>query len=68
MRYEVWEYEHGCTYALCVAGDEGERTRADRDDGWCVLLIEVDTWEEAKQKQNDYVSGIRRELMEKGRL
>jgi hypothetical protein len=66
--YEIWEYERGYTYALCAAGSEEESRRAAQDGGHRVLTIEADTWEQAKRQQNDYVSAIRKELMNKGLL
>jgi hypothetical protein len=65
MRYEVWEYEYGVSYALCPVGDAGERARAEQEGGRHVLTIEADSWEEAKRKQNEHVSGIRRAMMDR---
>ena len=64
MTYEVWEFEYATTYALCIAGDDGVRRLAEQDGGRLVLLLEAETWEEAKSKRNDYVSNIRAKLME----
>ena len=64
MQFEVWEYEFGKRYALCPKGTPGDCNVTDQDGGRCVLVIEADNWEEAQRKQNDFVSGIRRTLMD----